>query len=249
MRPALPLAGALLLIASLHGAPAAAQETPPPPASDAPVTRSPAALELDDPLAVERGRAVATGVYGGDTARGGVTLQACMTCHGMDGRGDGSAAFPRLTGQSAWYLYKQLVDYAAGTRPNDVMSPIAKVMTEAQMQDVAIYYAMQDAPSFPPRQHDPLLVQEGGALSAVGSTERQIQGCVNCHGPSGTGLPPVYPYLAGQYGGYVRLQLELWQQGVRRNDPLGVMAVIAKSMTSRDIEAVGAYFETVRVQE
>jgi cytochrome c553 len=234
------------MIAALSLAPSAhAQESD----AGAPVRNAPepvGSLNLDR-QAIERGRAVVVGALGADSQPLGTTQRNCMGCHGMEGQGDGSAAFPRLTGQSAWYLYKQLTDYASGARPNPIMSPIAKSLTTAQMEDVAAYYAAQQADYLPPaRDYDPLLIQEGGALSAMGSTERQIQACVNCHGPSGTGLPPVYPYLAGQYAGYLQLQLELWQQGVRQNSPLGVMALIARNMTARDIEAVSAYFETVR---
>ena len=210
----------------------------------------PAGELATDPAAVERGRAIVVGALGAENQQLGTAQRNCMGCHGMDGRGDGSAAFPRLAGQSGWYLYKQLTDYASGARPNDIMSPIAKALSLDQMEDVAAYYAAQQADYLPPsRDYDPLLIQEGGALAAQGSTERQIQACVNCHGPSGAGLPPVYPYLAGQYAGYTQLQLELWQQDVRENSPLGVMAGIAKNMTSRDIEAVAAYFETVRPPE
>ena len=239
-----PLLAALLAALSL--APSAqAQET----GADAPARSAPEPVgSFDvDQQAVERGRAVVVGAFGADSQQLGTTQRNCMGCHGLQGQGDGSAAFPRLTGQSAWYLYKQLTDYASGARPNPIMSPIAQALTTAQMEDVAAYYAAQQADYLPPaRDYDPLLIQEGGALSAMGSTERQIQACVNCHGPAGRGLPPVYPYLAGQYAGYLQLQLELWQQDVRRNSPLGVMALIAKNMTARDIEAVSAYFETVR---
>jgi cytochrome c553 len=243
--PSLAIAALLLESVASRGTLAQQPATASPDQVAVPAARSPAILELADRQSIERGRAVAVGVFNAGPSLGGATRQACMNCHGMDGRGDGSAAFPRLTGQSAWYMYKQLLDYASGSRPNSVMSPIASALNEQQMQDVALYYSVQEAPTFPPRDHDPLLVQEGGALSAVGSTARQIPACINCHGPGGSGLPPVFPYLAGQYGGYTRLQLELWQRDIRRNDPLDVMAAIAKSMTARDVEAVAAYFESV----
>ena len=69
---------------------------------------------------LERGRAVAMGAGTTTSSR-----SACHTCHGMHGAGDSSGAFPRLSGQAAWYLYKQLKDYASGERQNDVMSPVA----------------------------------------------------------------------------------------------------------------------------
>lgn len=196
-----------------------------------------AALPAGDP---ERGRAV---VVGAGLADG---KMACLGCHRLNGAGDGTAAFPRLTGQPGWYLYKQLKDYAAGTRPNEVMSPIAKALDDQQAQDVAAYYAAQTAPYAAPPEVDGLTLQRGAALSAVGDAERGIQACVNCHGPAGIGMPPSYPYLAGQYAGYGELQLRLWQEGTRNNDPGDVMEIIAKLMTPEDIRAVSLYFETVR---
>lgn len=202
---------------------------------------APAAAEEGN---VERGRAVVVGAF-----EGGTPQVACLSCHGLDGAGDGSAAFPRITGQNAWYLYKQLRDYAASTRPNEIMTPVAKALSEGQMQDVAAYYAAQGAPYPDPPEADPLLVQRGGALSAVGSSEKQIQACVACHGPAGTGLPPSGPYLAGQYAGYTELQLRFWQEDRRDNDALDVMATIAKRMTPEDVKAVAAYFAQVRPLE
>lgn len=189
------------------------------------------------------GRAVVVGA----AAEGGVTQgtrpQACFSCHGLDGAGDGSGAFPRISGQPAFYLYKQLLDYASGTRPNDIMTPIAKALTPEQMIDVAAYYAAQEgASAFPPPSFNPLALQHGGMLSAVGSAEKGIQACVNCHGPQGHGLPPSFPYLAGQFSAYTELQLQLWKQGQRKNDPLGVMADIASRMTPEDMRNVAAYF-------
>src|SRR6056297_1434409 len=72
--------------------------------------------EADEAM-LEQGRLVAMG----GAEQGGAAM-ACITCHGADGRADGSGAFPRLTGQPAWYLYKQLIDYASGARPNRTMS-------------------------------------------------------------------------------------------------------------------------------
>lgn len=186
-----------------------------------------------------RGRAVVVGA-------GLPPNVACLACHGLEGVGDGSGAFPRLTGQPAWYLYKQLQDYAGGTRPNDVMTPVAKALSLQQMEDVAAWYATQAAPYAPPPQVDGVTLQHGGRLSAVGDPEKGIPACVTCHGPAGLGMPPAYPWLAGQYAAYTELQLTSWQQGVRRNDPLGVMATVAKAMTPEDIRATALYFESVR---
>ena len=200
--------------------------------------------EVTDDL-LELGRLVAMG-----GAEAGGSGMACIACHGVEGEGDGSGAFPRLAGQSGWYLYKQLIDYASGARPNQVMSGIAERLTEHEMEAVAAYYAAIDAPVAPViGDIEPGLLQWGGQLGAVGSAERGIPACVNCHGPSGTGLPPAVPYLAGQYATYMEHQLELWAEGVRDNDAMNVMSSIADKMTPEDMRAVSEYYARVRPAE
>lgn len=220
------------MLLAVGGAPSAGGQVPP------------VASESPSAEALERGRAVALGAGGAAEPHA-----ACVTCHGMDGVGDASGAFPRLTGQAGWYLYKQLKDYATGTRPNDVMSPIAGALDDRQMADVAAYYAEQEARSAEMPQADPLTLQEGGVISAMGIPDKGVAACVNCHGPAGRGLPPSFPYLAGQYPAYVELQLRLWRDGVRRNDPLGVMAVIARALSDEEMRAVSLYFASVRLEE
>lgn len=196
---------------------------------------------VDDDM-LERGRLVAMG-----GAQAGGSGMACITCHGAQGMGDGSGAFPRLAGQAGWYMYKQLVDYTSGARPNQVMSGIAQRLTEAEMEAVSAYYAAIDAPyRAPPDTLDIQMLQWGGQLGAVGSAEKGIPACVNCHGPSGTGNPPSVPYLAGQYASYMTYQLQLWRDGVRDNDAMNVMSSIADKMSDADMRAVSEYYARVR---
>ncbi len=185
------------------------------------------------------GRAV---VVGGKNA----TLTPCFTCHGLDGVGDGTGAFPRLADQAAFYLYKQLLDYASNARPNPIMTPIARQLSEQQMEDVAAYYATRKAPYRPPPEADPLILVWGRRIAEEGLPAAGVQACVFCHGPQGAGIPPSFPYLAGQYAPYTVLQLRLWQQGGRHNDPLNVMRDIAVRLEDRDIEALALYFERAR---
>ena len=189
----------------------------------------------------ESGRAVVVGTFSRDP--GG----ACFQCHGMEGAGDAAAAFPRLAGQEYEYLLKSLKDYASGARANPIMSPIAAALSQQEMQDVSAYYAGQS--DVPVAIQSPVeaisSLQYGAALSAIGSAERGVQACVNCHGPQGSGLAPTYPYLAGQHASYVEAQLMAWKQGTRTGDPSNVMGVNARHMTNEDIRAVAAYFASL----
>lgn len=184
---------------------------------------------------LQRGREIAAN----GSAEG---AQACAACHKLDGAGDTSGAFPRLTRQAGFYLYKQLKDYQTGLRDSQIMVPIAQRLSEDEMQDVSGYYASTSAPFVPPSPNDSRVVQRGGVLSAVGSAEKNVPACVNCHGQAGAGIPPSFPYLAGQFARYTRDQLAAWKDGSRRNDPLNVMRDIAARLGSDDVAALAEYF-------
>lgn len=190
------------------------------------------------------GRFVAFGGIFGDLRLG------CAQCHEMNGAGNSSGAFPRLTNQSAWYLYKSLRDYAAGVRPNAIMGPIAEQLADQQMQNVAAYYAaIQDAPYFPEPQADLQTVQIGGAIAAAGIADRGVPACNGCHGTAAVASNPIYPYLAGQFASYMQNQLMLWKNGRRDGDPMNIMEIIAKGMTDEQIRAVSLYYASVRPEE
>lgn len=169
----------------------------------------------------------------------------CAQCHAFNGVSDASGAFPRLTGQSANYLAEQLRDFASGMRASAIMSPIAKALSPDDVADLAAYFATVDGPFLPLKAADAALVERGEELAKVGSAERRIQNCDNCHGPGGAGEPPAIPYLAGQYAGYIAFTLQMWQQGYRRNSPDG-MEVIAKKLEGQEIAAVAAYYQQVK---
>ena len=167
---------------------------------------------------------------------------ACAQCHAFNGASDGSGAFPRIAGQSFYYLSKQMRDFTSDVRVNAVMSPIAKVLTPDDIADVAAYYAGVNAPFLPLRNSDPALIKRGKELAKVGSASKAIQACDNCHGPSGAGEPPAIPYLAGQYATYIVFELRMWQRGFRKSSPES-MAAVAKQLDDQEIAAVAAYYE------
>jgi cytochrome c553 len=170
---------------------------------------------------------------------------ACAQCHAFNGESDGSGAFPRIAGQSAYYLDKELHNFTSEARVSAVMSPIAKAMTPDEMADVAAYYSALDPPFPPLAKPDAALAERGEELAKVGSDARRIQACDNCHGPGGAGEPPAIPYLAGQYASYIAEELHMWQRGFRTNSP-NEMALVAKKLDDQEIAAVAAYYQQVR---
>jgi cytochrome c553 len=200
----------------------------------------PATAERSRPGDPAAGRVLAAG-------REGAGNWACHSCHGMDGAAEGSGAFPRLAGQSAWYLFAQLAAYASGERAHPEMTPIARSLTISDMQDVSAWYAAQtDAPLAPAPRPDVRTLQLGAALSAAGVPARGVTACQSCHGAGGAGGDLMAPVLAGQYAAYTALQLRLWKRGERNAGALGVMPRIASGMTEDEIAAAAAYFASVR---
>jgi cytochrome c553 len=174
----------------------------------------------------------------------GVT--ACVGCHGAQGEGNAAGGFPRIAGQSAAYLGKQLGAYANGARVNPIMAPIAKAMNAEQIRDVSAYYAsLGEAPGAvatggarPPAAGS----DRGSTLSAIGDDARGVQACANCHGPGGMGNQPAYPYLAGQHATYLTAAMAAWKNGARKTDSSGQMTHIAQALADADVAALSAYF-------
>jgi cytochrome c553 len=178
-------------------------------------------------------------------AQGTAGVPACAQCHAFSGASDSSGAFPRIAGQSAYYLEKQMRDFAGSERANAIMSPIAKALSPNDIADVAEFYARNSGQFLPLAAADPAVVENGRQLARVGDAAKGIQACNNCHGPDGAGIPPAIPYLAGQYAQYIVFELKMWKRGFRKNSP-DAMAVIARQLDDQQIAAVAAYYQQVR---
>jgi cytochrome c553 len=86
---------------------------------------------------------------GGDIAAGRQKALMCQTCHGLDGRAKIPEA-PNLAGQSATYLTKALNDYRSGARKNDMMSLVAPMLKDKDVEDLAAYYSAIEVTVSPP---------------------------------------------------------------------------------------------------
>lgn len=181
-----------------------------------------------DPF-TETGELVA--LSGGDSG----AANACFTCHGLTGRGNG-AGTPRLAGIDVGYLNRQMESYAAGTRQHPEMQAIAARLSARDRQSVSAYYAAMPFATRPggsPASTSPLYTQ--------GDPERGLWPCAACHGANGEGIGPGNPPLAGQPAGYIAEQMHAWRRGERRNDPSNMMLVISRRLTPAEIASVAAY--------
>lgn len=74
-----------------------------------------------------------------DPVAGKIRAGMCATCHGPLGLSQIPNA-PHLAGQPAIYLVEQLKNYRSGKRQHDVMSVIAKPLTDQEIDDLAAWY-------------------------------------------------------------------------------------------------------------
>jgi len=178
---------------------------------------------------------------GGDIEAGKAKSAVCAGCHGADGNSL-SSQFPRLAGQHASYLLKQIKDFRAGTdRTSPVMQPFAAGQTIEDIKDIIAYFSAQKkTPQDAKGDADTLTL--GQKIYRGGNPETKVPACTACHGPAGAGNSLAkFPAIAGQHADYVKTQLQAFHSGTRKNDPKSMMRVVASRMTDREIDAVSQY--------
>lgn len=194
--------------------------------------------------------ALVVGTAGAQNAARGQRIagQVCAACHAADGNSV-AASNPKIAGQFAEYLQKQLGDFKAqpGKKPareSAIMTPMAANLSEDDIQSVAAYYAGQKLR--PASAADKELAALGQKIWRGGIAASSVPACGGCHGPAGAGIPAQYPRLAGQFAEYVAAQLKGFKDNARANDANGIMRGIAARMTEREIQAVAQYAAGLR---
>ena len=87
----------------------------------------------------------------GDTETGKFVFEHCISCHGEFGEGDQTIGAPRLTGQSDWYLYQQMINFQKDIRGNHQddlfgkqMKDMAEMFNDQMLRDVVSYISTID---------------------------------------------------------------------------------------------------------
>jgi len=154
--------------------------------------------------------------WGEDPDNGKSLFRSCAFCHGQQAQGIAGGRFPRLAGMPRAYLIRQLKDFRAGRRENESMVIVGRIrsLTDAQIADLAGYiHAIRlgrDAPALD-------VATLPGDLKKGRKLYKRV--CRRCHGRKGrgkrrTGAPP----LAGQYGGYLQVQIDNFKVKERYHD-------------------------------
>ncbi|SEL87613.1 Cytochrome c553 [Colwellia chukchiensis] len=167
----------------------------------------------------------------------------CAACHGNDGNSP-VAIYPKLAGQNAQYLVKQLQEFKSGARKDPVMAPMAAALSDQDMQEIASYFAAQklvtaDLPSSDIGKK----IYFGGDVSIKG----KVTACVACHGVNGKGMPNAgFPAIAGQNEAYLKAQLLKFKQGQRDNDYNTMMQSVTSSLSASDIDELAKYMAAMK---
>lgn len=161
---------------------------------------------------------------------------SCFLCHGAQGEST-SEVFPRLAGQHAEYIAKQLTAFKSGQRKSTAMVEMVSKLTPDEMLALGKYYEKMSIPREEPK--DPQLAAMGRYIFHNGNKFSGVPACVNCHGTNAEGAANL-PRLATQFSGYIHTQLKSFNKRDRTNDN-AVMHVVAEKMTELEMAAVAEY--------
>lgn len=165
----------------------------------------------------------------------------CAGCHGDDGNA-AAPIFPKLAGQHASFLVKQLHDFRSQKRVEPTMNAMAEPLTDEDILDLSAFYTSKKITS-----EEGALNKAGESLFKAGNPATGVPSCTGCHGPKGRGNPSAgFPSLHGQYAAYLEKTLHDFKNGERANDSNEMMRQVAKHMSDEEIAAVADYASTLK---
>tara|TARA_Y100000768_G_scaffold202418_1_gene152235 strand:+ start:1201 stop:2559 length:1359 start_codon:yes stop_codon:yes gene_type:complete len=172
----------------------------------------------------------------------------CAACHGQQGEGMVVLNAPKISGQSEWYLRKQLENYkngVRGTHKDDLygqqMAPMSMTLFNEEAMDNVIAH-IQSFPDNPAPKTVSGDIEKGRETYAV---------CAYCHGQQGEGIKAMNaPRMAGMTDWYLERQLQNFKKGIRGQHPedyygkqMGFMARILQD--DKKIRDLVAYMNTL----
>ena len=159
---------------------------------------------------------------------------ACAACHGDRGISK-TPGTPSLVGLETQYLVAAMKAYASGQRKNAVMTALLTGVGEAELNNMAIYYAQQT----PSRAPTPS-VGDAAAGKSAGAV------CVGCHVAQGASPNPAWPSLAGQDAKYIADATEAYKDGSRSDE---TMKAIVASLDRQTINNIAAYYASLAPEQ
>lgn len=170
-------------------------------------------------------------------------MQACVVCHGREGRATPDGYQPRIAGKPAGYLVEQLRHFRDGRRRHAIMADLLAHMSDDYLDEIAAYFAALDLPYPAPPRSEATAAQlaRGQALVRQGDPARGLPACVECHGQAMTGIAPFVPGLLGLPRDYLLGQFGAWREGLRQARAPDCMAQISQRLSPQDVSALAAW--------
>jgi cytochrome c553 len=162
----------------------------------------------------------------GNADLGRAVSEPCAACHGNDGNAS-AADMPTLAGQDARYFVKAMQAYKDGKRHHQPMFDAVESLGEADVNNLATFYASQD----PVRRN----------VRTPLTTTEWLDRCERCHGIDGNSTDPRFPMLAGQDPTYLANALQSYIGTTRSNTTMHAMA---DPLTAADIERIVEHYST-----
>ena len=193
-----------------------------------------------------------------DLEKGKEINGTCAACHGDQAAGGKKGEYPRLAGQRAAYLERQLKSFRARTRINIPMFPYTqeRELSDEDIKDVSAYLAgielsnrmptytgKEDALTKLLMAEKVMIIPRAEGDLANGEAIYQKK-CAACHGKSGKGRG-MFPVLVGQYTSYLKRQADLYVKGDRPHDEEGVVGVL-NTLKEQDIQDILAYLTSIQ---
>jgi cytochrome c553 len=171
-----------------------------------------------------------------------MAIGVCGTCHGPDGNST-NPMFPRLAGQHAGYLVRQLKFFKDESRgdPDAIayMWGMASGLSAESINALADYYARQTTAAG--KGHDAATIARGRDIFEHGIPSQGVPACAACHGADALGND-AFPRLAGQHAQYILKQLASFQSNMRN---IAVMHGVAQNLRTPEMRAVADYLESL----
>jgi len=164
----------------------------------------------------------------------------CFMCHGMEGE-SASPVFPRLAGQHAEYVARQLADFKSGKRNSETMKSQAEDLTPGEMKALGTFFENRKVAA--KAAANPELLAVGRYVFWQGNSYSGVPACASCHGANGYGTAQL-PRLAGQHPRYIEDQLRQFNKRERTNDN-AVMHAVASRLSELEAHAVAEYIATL----
>ena len=164
---------------------------------------------------------------------GKTAAAACAGCHGEAGISK-TPGMPSLVGLEPQYLVAAMKAYKNGQRKNDMMKSLLAAVSDADMNNIALYYGLQA----PGRAQTPAAGDQVAGKAAAAT-------CAGCHGDQGVSGNPATPSLAGQDAQYLAAALRAYKDGSRTD---AAMLAPAAALDDNVIKNLSAYYAAQQPQ-